>query len=284
MSKKREKEKEKEEKKSDVGRKRKGAGKSGNENKAKMSKRDDGDSDRSEVKEAYSLQLKKINTHLTCGLCKGYLIDATTVIDCLHTFCKSCLLTYFEEEDNCCPTCEQLIHQSHPSHYVAFDRTMQDIVYKLVPGLLEAERKRRLEFLKDKKREAGEDVEEEEEETEKKEESPQGTNRCFEGEPGISHHRNDEHVLVSLIPGAPELPTPVRSIVRLSGMATVNTLKRYLAQSMWSNMSRYSELDLFCNDELMGRDFSMRFIHLTRCRNKLKDEPLRLVYKYHIDF
>ncbi|VDP24166.1 unnamed protein product [Heligmosomoides polygyrus] len=62
------------------------------------------------------------------------MIDAITVIDCLHTFCKSCLLTYFEEEDNCCPTCEQLIHQSHPSHYVAFDRTMQDIVYKLVPG------------------------------------------------------------------------------------------------------------------------------------------------------
>ncbi|KIH59398.1 zinc finger, C3HC4 type, partial [Ancylostoma duodenale] len=99
---------------------------------------------------------------------QGYLIDATTVIDCLHTFCKSCLLTYFEEEDNCCPTCEQLIHQSHPSHYVAFDRTMQDIVYKLVPGLIEAERKRRLEFLKDKKREAGEIVEEDEEETEKK--------------------------------------------------------------------------------------------------------------------
>ncbi|KAL6736997.1 hypothetical protein Aduo_010677 [Ancylostoma duodenale] len=282
MSKK--KEKEKEEKKSEVGQKRKRAGKSGNENKAKMSKKDDGESERGEVKETYSLQLKKINAHLTCGLCKGYLIDATTVIDCLHTFCKSCLLTYFEEEDNCCPTCEQLIHQSHPSHYVAFDRTMQDIVYKLVPGLIEAERKRRLEFLKDKKREAGEIVEEDEEETEKKEESPLGTNRCFEGEPGISHHRNDEHVMVSLIPGAPELPTPVRPIVRLSGMATVNTLKRYLAQSMWSNMSRYSELDLFCNDELMGRDFSMRFIHLTRCRNKLKDEPLKLVYRYHIDF
>ncbi|VDM59200.1 unnamed protein product [Angiostrongylus costaricensis] len=128
---------------------------------------------------------------------QGYLIDATTVIDCLHTFCKSCLLTYFEEEDNCCPSCEQLIHQSHPSHYVAFDRTMQDIVYKLFP----------------------------------------------------------------LIP-----------------------ISRYLAHSLWSNMSRYNELDLFCNDELMGRDFSMRFIHLTRCRNKLKDEPLKLVYRYHIDF
>jgi polycomb group RING finger protein 3 len=27
------------------------------------------------------------------------------------------------------------IHQSHPLDYIAFDRTMQDIVYKLVPNL-----------------------------------------------------------------------------------------------------------------------------------------------------
>ncbi|WKY08286.1 hypothetical protein Q1695_007640 [Nippostrongylus brasiliensis] len=278
------KEKDKEEKKSDSSHKKKRAGKSGHDAKSKASKKEESDADSREVKESYSIQLKKINAHLTCNLCKGYLIDAITVIDCLHTFCKSCLLTYFEEEDNCCPTCEQLIHQSHPSHYVAFDRTMQDIVYKLVPGLLESERKRRLDFLKDKKRLAGEEVDEDEEKTEKKEDASQGTNRCFEGEPSISHHRNDEHMIVSLVPGAPDLPKPTRPIVRLSGMATVNTLKRYLAQSMWSNMSRYSELDLFCNDELMGRDFSMRFIHLTRCRNKLKDEPLKLVYRYHIDF
>lgn len=282
MSKK--KDKEKEEKKLEPSQKRKRAGRACNEVKSKVAKEDGTDAGTREVKESYSLQLKKVNAQLTCSLCKGYLIDATTVIDCLHTFCKSCLLTYFEEEDNCCPSCEQLIHQSHPSHYVAFDRTMQDIVYKLVPGLLEAERKRRLDFLKDKKRLSGENVDEEDDDAQKKDESSQGTNRCFEGEPGISHHRNDEHVVVSLIPGAPDLPKPNRSIVRLSGMATVNTLKRYLAQSLWSNMSRYNELDLFCNDELMGRDFSMRFIHLTRCRNKLKDEPLKLVYRYHIDF
>lgn len=283
MSKK--KEKEKEEKKTETPcQKRKRPNKSGSEVKSRASRKEDGEAEARQVKESLSLQLKKINTHLTCNLCKGYLIDAITVIDCLHTFCKSCLLTYFEEEDNCCPSCEQLIHQSHPSHYVAFDRTMQDIVYKLVPGLLESERKRRLDFLRDKKRLAGENVDNDEDEAMKKDESAQGTNRCFEGEPSISHHRNDEHVIVSLIPGAADLPTPSRPIIRLSGMATVNTLKRYLAQSMWSNMSRYSELDLFCNDELMGRDFSMRFIHLTRCRNKLKEEPLKLVYRYHIDF
>lgn len=41
------------------------------------------------------------------------------------------------EENNTCPTCENVIHQSHPLQYISFDRTMQDIVYKLVPNLQE---------------------------------------------------------------------------------------------------------------------------------------------------
>lgn len=41
------------------------------------------------------------------------------------------------EEKKTCPTCENVIHQSHPLQYISFDRTMQDIVYKLVPNLQE---------------------------------------------------------------------------------------------------------------------------------------------------
>lgn len=32
-------------------------------------------------------QLKAINPHITCNLCRGYLIDATTIVECLHS-CK----------------------------------------------------------------------------------------------------------------------------------------------------------------------------------------------------
>lgn len=34
------------------------------------------------------IKLWDINAHITCRLCSGYLIDATTVTECLHT-CKS---------------------------------------------------------------------------------------------------------------------------------------------------------------------------------------------------
>lgn len=105
------------------------------------------------------IKLRSINSHITCEICKGYFIDATTVTECLHTckwevenppsgllqlirpftftVCKSCLVKHLEE-NNTCPTCENVIHQSHPLQYISFDRTMQDIVYKLVPDLLES--------------------------------------------------------------------------------------------------------------------------------------------------
>uniref|UniRef100_A0A674JAC6 RING-type domain-containing protein n=1 Tax=Terrapene triunguis TaxID=2587831 RepID=A0A674JAC6_9SAUR len=91
------------------------------------------------------IKLWDINAHITCRLCNGYLIDATTVTECLHTFCRSCLVKYLEE-NNTCPTCRIVIHQSHPLQYIGHDRTMQDIVYKLVPGLQEAEMRKQREF------------------------------------------------------------------------------------------------------------------------------------------
>ena len=48
--------------------------------------------------------------------------------------CKSCLVKHLEER-NTCPNCDIVIHQSHPLNYISFDRTMQDIVFKLVPNL-----------------------------------------------------------------------------------------------------------------------------------------------------
>lgn len=34
-----------------------------------------------------TISLSEINEHITCRLCDGYLIDATTIVECLHT-CK----------------------------------------------------------------------------------------------------------------------------------------------------------------------------------------------------
>lgn len=32
-----------------------------------------------------TVKLRELNTFITCGICEGYLIDATTITECLHT-------------------------------------------------------------------------------------------------------------------------------------------------------------------------------------------------------
>ncbi|KHN84489.1 Cleavage and polyadenylation specificity factor subunit 4 [Toxocara canis] len=170
---------------------------------------------------------------------------------------------------------------SHPSHYVSFDRTMQELVYKLVPGLQAREEEYRNAFANVIKKQPVDGdplikIEEVESSPEKKD--------CS-GDVMRNHHRADEQLVVELctdkLSKFDNIPMP---IVRLSAMATVNTIKRYLALVLLGDMGRYNELDIFCNNELMGRDFSMKFIEKTRWRNKPKEEPIQLIFRKHIDF
>ncbi|ELT94511.1 hypothetical protein CAPTEDRAFT_227017 [Capitella teleta] len=91
------------------------------------------------------LNLQELNSHLLCSLCSGYLIDATTIIECLHSFCKTCLVNHLQKT-KFCPTCEVQIHKTKPLENVRADKALQALVYKLVPGLLHRERQRRRDF------------------------------------------------------------------------------------------------------------------------------------------
>ena len=51
------------------------------------------------------IPLTHLNTHLVCHLCKGYFVDATTIIECLHSFCKSCIVRYLDTS-SFCPICD----------------------------------------------------------------------------------------------------------------------------------------------------------------------------------
>ncbi|XP_011301431.1 polycomb group protein Psc [Fopius arisanus] len=91
------------------------------------------------------LKLAKLNEQLTCKLCHGYFIDATTIIECLHSFCRSCIVKYLET-NKYCPICEVQVHKSKPLLNIRPDHTLQDIVYKLVPGCYQNEMRCRREF------------------------------------------------------------------------------------------------------------------------------------------
>ncbi|XP_067649645.1 polycomb group RING finger protein 2-like [Haliotis asinina] len=91
------------------------------------------------------LKITDINPHLICVLCGGYFIDAATIIECLHSFCKTCILRYLETSKYC-PICDVMVHKTRPHQNIRADKTLQDLVYKLVPGLYKGEMKRRREY------------------------------------------------------------------------------------------------------------------------------------------
>uniref|UniRef100_A0A3Q3D812 Polycomb group ring finger 6 n=1 Tax=Hippocampus comes TaxID=109280 RepID=A0A3Q3D812_HIPCM len=82
------------------------------------------------------LAINQFYPYIRCGLCCGFLIDATTITECLHTFCKSCIVKHFFYS-NRCPSCTIIVHQTQPLYNIRPDRQLQDIVYKMIPFLEE---------------------------------------------------------------------------------------------------------------------------------------------------
>ncbi|XP_073464421.1 polycomb group RING finger protein 2-like isoform X5 [Aquarana catesbeiana] len=91
------------------------------------------------------IKMTELNPHLMCALCGGYFIDAATIVECLHSFCKTCILRYLEAH-KFCPMCDSQVHKGRPLLSIRSDKILQDIVYKLVPGLFRDEMKRRRDF------------------------------------------------------------------------------------------------------------------------------------------
>ena len=103
------------------------------------------------AKPAARPSLDKLSPLLQCQLCQGYLVDATKLTNCNHTFCRACIWKRYENlRTNCpckasckcvaCPVndCTTVINKQNPSTSLKTDTTLQDIIYKLVPGLYQS--------------------------------------------------------------------------------------------------------------------------------------------------
>ncbi|KAF0040149.1 hypothetical protein F2P81_008384 [Scophthalmus maximus] len=227
-------------------------------------------------------------------------LAAVIKVDVFIPVCRSCLVKYLED-NNTCPTCRIVIHQSHPLQYIGHDRTMQDIVYKLVPGLQEAEIKKQRDFYQKLGMEVPGDIKGElcnmkthldqrngdakSEETANKEageEKPEEDN---------DYHRSDEqtlrvrsrsssallrcHVVTADAPdevsiclecNSSKLRGLKRKWIRCSAQATVLHLKKFIAKKL--NLTSFNELDILCNEEILGKDHTLKFVVVTRWRFK----------------
>jgi len=91
------------------------------------------------------ITLKDLNPHVICVLCRGYFIDPVTIVECLHSFCKTCIVEYIKTNKNC-PVCDTQINKTKPYLSMRLDKALQNMVYKLVPGLYTDEMDRRKKF------------------------------------------------------------------------------------------------------------------------------------------
>ncbi|KAI1724687.1 RAWUL domain RING finger- and WD40-associated ubiquitin-like domain-containing protein [Ditylenchus destructor] len=82
-----------------------------------------------------------IENNIICTLCNNYLVEAVTLTECLHFFCRSCLLHHLKS-DNRCPKCFQDLGKDLTSAFRP-DHTLQKLVYKLVPNFFWTQLKRR---------------------------------------------------------------------------------------------------------------------------------------------
>ncbi|KAI3990962.1 hypothetical protein MKX01_026146 [Papaver californicum] len=68
---------------------------------------------------------------MTCPLCRKLLKEATTVSECLHTFCRKCIYKKLTDED-CCPVCN-IDLGCVPEEKLRPDHNLQDLRAKIFP-------------------------------------------------------------------------------------------------------------------------------------------------------
>jgi len=238
--------------------------------------------------------LADVNQYITCVLCKGYLIDATTITECLHTFCKTCIVQYLEENTNC-PICDTVLHQSHPLLYISHDRTLQTIVYKIVGDLEKSELERQVKYFKESKQEFPAQLRERLEqnllfagmlpsgdptssESAARNEKSRLLTASTEAANGHNQnfHRDDEQISISLEP-LEGLDALQSKFILCSCHSTITHLKKYVALKIFSDLDQYKELEILCDDEILGKDHTLKFILVTKWKDK--EMPLCLNFR-----
>ncbi|XP_025925563.1 polycomb group RING finger protein 6 isoform X1 [Apteryx rowi] len=200
------------------------------------------------------INLSELTPYILCSICKGYFIDATTITECLHTFCKSCIVRHFYYS-NRCPKCNIVVHQTQPLYNIRLDRQLQDIVYKLVVNLEEREKKQMHDFYKERGLEVPKPA------------VPQpvpvsrGRPRKVLGSVFRIPPELDISILLEFIganEGTGNFKPLEKKFVRVSGEATIGHVEKFLRRKM--DLDPACQVDIICGDHLLEHYQTLRDI------------------------
>eukprot|EP00096_Caligus_rogercresseyi_P006276 TRINITY_DN2260_c0_g1_i1.p1 TRINITY_DN2260_c0_g1~~TRINITY_DN2260_c0_g1_i1.p1 ORF type:complete len:161 (-),score=69.87 TRINITY_DN2260_c0_g1_i1:245-727(-) len=150
---------------------------------------------------------------------------------------------------------------------------MQDLVYKIVPNLEKDEYERERSFYAERGLPCPKDQQQEEG---KKEDCPGEEEEATGDEASRDYHRFDEQVSLLLECVAPQLRPLKKKYIRVSSLATVTHLKKFIATKLLQSVDKYKDLDITCDDEPLYKDHTLKFVYVTRWRTK--EPPMRLQF------
>nr|XP_057920846.1 polycomb group RING finger protein 6 [Doryrhamphus excisus]XP_057920847.1 polycomb group RING finger protein 6 [Doryrhamphus excisus]XP_057920848.1 polycomb group RING finger protein 6 [Doryrhamphus excisus] len=219
------------------------------------------------------LPVSQFYPYIRCALCCGFFIDATTITECLHTFCKSCIVKHFFST-NRCPTCEIIVHETQPLYNIRLDRQLQDIVYKMVPFLEAYEREQMCNFY----RKRGLEV-------------PKPAAFSCAAPPVLKRQKKD-CIPQSVLNIPPELDVSLllefvgaeegvsnykpleRPYVRVSGEATIRHVELFIRRKM--GLGPTCQVDMVCGDHLLDHYQALKDVQSSVGAESLQDGLLVL--------
>ena len=200
-----------------------------------------------------AVRVKDLNSHLVCRLCGGYFRDAHTITECLHTFCKACLLKSFAAGSTTCPHCNVSLGP-HPANGILFDRTLQALVDKVFTDLEEMDGANEEAFyarLGIKRKPDPDDA-------------PSG-----HAEPAASSKTKRSRGSIDVeinFKLAPDLSAALPSSLRLTaldkpylktcGRLKISQLKKYLSKKL--QVERPDDIEVLCHGDALGSELSLQ--------------------------
>ena len=215
-----------------------------------------------------AISTTKLKKHLVCTLCCGYFIDAQTSVECLHTFCRRCLLQAGAKKR--CPLCKINLKQKQP---FKSDRTIQSIVDKIFPHFEEQEIAEINKFYHSRniKRKAERDH--------SREVTTQNSHGHVLRKKSYTRSRGEgscwgEEVCFQLVPWKGGLGPLKKSYLRTSGQLRTIHIVKYIVKKL--NLGCNSELEILCNGEVVGKEHNLTFLKRSRWH---QNEHLTLHYR-----
>mmetsp|Transcript_15378 Transcript_15378/g.60114 ORF Transcript_15378/g.60114 Transcript_15378/m.60114 type:complete len:239 (+) Transcript_15378:131-847(+) len=201
---------------------------------------------------------KVLKELVTCFICKGYFRDPVTVRECLHSFCKHCMVKYIAYNSSNhpgCPNCEVSLG-SRPFESYNEDRMLHELLLKVFPEVYERDAKQMAEFY------------------EARGIQPQG--KAAPAQVGSARkadadarptkkRRSGPTVTFKLAPlpadDGSELPKLSRPVISTLADATVRHIKKFLCREF---SVPAKDIDVLFNGEPQGSEHTLAFILKTR--------------------